>query len=897
MMNGKKLLAVFTAVMIWLLNINVFAVTADSAMSGIYSESYERDIELVKSLGIMKGYEDGSSGAERNITRMEFAAIIVRLLGNEDMARTYTKSIFSDVDDNSWGKGYVAVAHYLKYIDGNGDGTFGPDNNTTFDQAYKIMVSALGYKDDAQNIGGYPEGYLLMAGKLEITKGLESGDTYITRGAVARLITNSLGVKVLDAAEMDGREKHSQSKSDETLLEKLEFYRAEGILTAVYGINTGSGIVLNKNQIKIGNEIFDTVIADCSPYILKRVRYYAKKNEDGADTVCFMEERKYGKDELIVDAEDIDRDATTLSEFVYYNSVKNKFYTEKLPEDLIIIYNGDLVSTADYRVELLKPDSGSVMLIDSDDDGRYEYAVVYEYEDYVVEAVNLPKVYDIFSKTLYFDNAVTLGVFLDGTEVKLEDIQLGDVLSVAESINGERVRIEISRETVSGCIDIKSKDEAGRTVYTVDGTEYPFAGRYNREYENGSAKIKRLDVGDSVKLYLDVFGKIAASELTETGKSGAYGYLIDMYRGSRPEEVVVKLMTTENKMEIFNCTDRMVFGRNTASGYTTKRFYASEIYDMLRPNDKITMQIVKYSLDDKGRMTKLYLADKTRFSDNFSLDVSRNSRIYSNGVYGGKYILNNDTAWFDIPESGLYTDLFSAGHAPNFLKSNSYYTLELYDVEDNTVGAVFCKSTSPRYLTYESKVIVDKVNSPVMLIDKVTTAVVDDDEVYLCVSGYVDFEYVTVPVSRTVEGDPLAVNGLRRGAVIQYETNYAERKRAETSENLEVLWVYNTLHDFNITSGDFYRKWENTDIESNNAGIGTIYGIVTDVNFPYFTVRYNSPDGNEETALMQMGAQSAVYSYERGKWSKNEQRDVQVGETLFIRTRYNRIREIVLFKN
>ena len=51
----------------------------------------------------------------------------------------------------------------LSMLQGNGDGSFSPEEETTAEQAIKILVCALGYEPMAEEKGGYPTGYLTVA--------------------------------------------------------------------------------------------------------------------------------------------------------------------------------------------------------------------------------------------------------------------------------------------------------------------------------------------------------------------------------------------------------------------------------------------------------------------------------------------------------------------------------------------------------------------------------------------------------------------------------------------------------------------------------------------------------------------------------------------------------------
>lgn len=77
---------------------------------------------------ILNGYLDGSFKPENNITRAEFAKIIVSATDTFDSSAS---SVFSDVSDSDWYYSYVSTAYRLGYITGYPDGSFRPNDNIT----------------------------------------------------------------------------------------------------------------------------------------------------------------------------------------------------------------------------------------------------------------------------------------------------------------------------------------------------------------------------------------------------------------------------------------------------------------------------------------------------------------------------------------------------------------------------------------------------------------------------------------------------------------------------------------------------------------------------------------------------------------------------------------------
>lgn len=130
--------------------------------------SYEEAVEVLAELGILIGDDYGNFNPEDTITRAEAATIICRLLGIEDEAKAIRREVFSDVPVSHWSVGYVAKASELRIIIGHGDGTFGPDDPVTQEQIIKMLVCAWGYGQYAEEIAGWPTGYITVAEELGI---------------------------------------------------------------------------------------------------------------------------------------------------------------------------------------------------------------------------------------------------------------------------------------------------------------------------------------------------------------------------------------------------------------------------------------------------------------------------------------------------------------------------------------------------------------------------------------------------------------------------------------------------------------------------------------------------------------------------------------------------------
>lgn len=89
---------------------------------------------------VVEGTGNGWFSPDKNITRAEFAAILVRGLG---LDLESGETAFSDVKVADWYSGAIRAAHEYGLISGYDDGTFGPNDFITREQAMTIIAKAM----------------------------------------------------------------------------------------------------------------------------------------------------------------------------------------------------------------------------------------------------------------------------------------------------------------------------------------------------------------------------------------------------------------------------------------------------------------------------------------------------------------------------------------------------------------------------------------------------------------------------------------------------------------------------------------------------------------------------------------------------------------------------------
>ena len=147
--------------------------------------------------GIMSGYEDGTFKADRIVTRAEMAALICRLMGAEEYAQTYykgkTTDATQDVSANHWASGYIAFAVDYGIISGDGNGRFRPEDKVSYNEAYKLIVCAVGLDDEVEHVpGDWAKGYVEVACNYGINWNVLYLTDKLNRGDAAVMFYNAL---------------------------------------------------------------------------------------------------------------------------------------------------------------------------------------------------------------------------------------------------------------------------------------------------------------------------------------------------------------------------------------------------------------------------------------------------------------------------------------------------------------------------------------------------------------------------------------------------------------------------------------------------------------------------------------------------------------------------------
>lgn len=126
-----------------------YAIMAYSKTFADLAEHWSKqDVDLMISKHVVTGYPDDTFKPDANITRAEFAALLVRALGLEV---SQVEATFSDVNAEAWYAGPVETAKAAGLLSGYPDGTFKPNQTINRQEMAAMVASALsaaGYQSD-----------------------------------------------------------------------------------------------------------------------------------------------------------------------------------------------------------------------------------------------------------------------------------------------------------------------------------------------------------------------------------------------------------------------------------------------------------------------------------------------------------------------------------------------------------------------------------------------------------------------------------------------------------------------------------------------------------------------------------------------------------------------------
>lgn len=643
--NLKKVISSVAALTMVASSVAAFAVDFPDVES---TASYAQAVQELSALDVISGYDDGTFGPDKLVTRAEITKMIVDALAERSSAEASTESTkFADVSADHWAKGYINQGVANGFIAGMSDTEFDPDANVTYVQAQKMLVSAIGYETYAQAQGGWPTGYKTYAASLDITKGISgiTDSTELTRAQVAQMIDNAMGAPLCVIASWktewngtktpnlevrDGKE----GRAYETLFtEKHDAYKVYGRVTET----SKTGSVDNDKvtfQVEKADNFDDEEVKADSPvsedmyigdskadnYLRTYSQALIQKNDDDEFTILSIAAAAANKS-VTVASEDFDENKSTGEALYFFPAGTTKgstkyqldttngvtIYVNGVKQDSMAIYDAnDLESDKTLYGYLKNHETASVTLQKETEVGststsaKYNTVMISSYAtaivDEVIDKTNETSVnFDTYSTGIQAkmtvnkdDDNYTYSFKLDGKDIEAKDLQQNDVLNISYDTTGSfrdsNFYDVIVTRNVVEGVKCTSINDS-KGEYTIGGTKYKAAEGMDIDVETST----------EYSLYLDHFGRIAKADENSVSKN--YGVLKNIYKkagGDYMAQIITKNGTEEEyKVDSDNV--------KAYKSYLVKSDADGAVYDSTnKKTDAYPKQVVEYSVSSSS---------------------------------------------------------------------------------------------------------------------------------------------------------------------------------------------------------------------------------------------------------------------------------------------------------
>ena len=737
MKNFKKILCMFLAVALMVTSFAAVSVMAEETETTqtaetikfpdvLKSAKYATAVEVLNKLSIINGYEDGTFKPENNVSRAEFAALLLRMLGL-DQNLAPMEAPFPDVAADFWAAGTIGTAKRLGIITGYEDGTFGPLNNVAYEEALTMIIRAINYSNYSAPGELWYSSYLESARRLDIVKNaIGNVGSPASRACIAQFIYNTLEVYV----------RENDVITNQLIMEKhLGISKNEGIIASnSYTSLEAPDVNLKENEVMImdaetGNVATYSVenLADYDDEIGAKITYYSRQSKTSAyrEIVMFSVNRTVKKE--TIDASLIEKyDANYIS---YYKSLKSSSLSNlKLNEDNVVIYNGKLygnnasASKFAYVISDGKvPEVGQISALDRDNDGDYDVIFVDAYKHYAVSSV-VSSTYTVTDKITSTqgesvvldytdDNQVVSFVSASGNKLSFSSIRKNTAIAVKESNDNsgtKLITVVIMDKNVSGQVNAISADSL-----KVGSTEYEYSSI--AAWRNGGI-LETPEKGGKYTFFLDVNGKIFAYVKNESAEDGAkYGYIIDFRQdsGSSMDDapVYLQILTqTGSKQWIPMAKNTKINGTSIDGQYkdavNNTLVQSAKEQNLAGLANQGARQVIKYTLKTSGGTTVFDEIvtviddtnddtaggepedDELRMYGGFKSDeTAKYSTSGKQFAVGKNKVYLGSATVFVVPEDMSQTDDYKKGGTSDFKDGKSYY-IEAFDISSSKTAKV-----------------------------------------------------------------------------------------------------------------------------------------------------------------------------------------------------------------
>jgi hypothetical protein len=193
-------------------------------LSDIVGTRYETAVNVLLSLGIVNGYDDNTFRPNSNVTRAQFAKMLVEATKIEPTDDSAPLS-FSDLADSHWAYNYIRTAVQNGLINGYPEGLFKPDNSVTYAESMAMILRAMKLEETMLD-RSWPTGYINEAKRIGLLESVEyagpnveanRGETAISLYNMISLLNSGRNLSELSATYAKGGATVTLKQTKDTL--------------------------------------------------------------------------------------------------------------------------------------------------------------------------------------------------------------------------------------------------------------------------------------------------------------------------------------------------------------------------------------------------------------------------------------------------------------------------------------------------------------------------------------------------------------------------------------------------------------------------------------------------------------------------------------------------------
>ena len=636
-----------------------------ASYADVTSKQNEEAIEVLKTVGIMVGDENGKFNPEAKVTRNEMAVVMCNLL-DYTVASYKGTSPFTDVPE--WAEPYVAACYTNGITSGYDKVTYGGNDTVTTGQAALMLLKALGYFQYSADFGS---DWLVETTKNGSTAGLFDGvatgaKEALTRNDVAQMVLNALeadlvkaekngsDVQVGDIVISGGKATYDSRTGTDSKYAKIDSTKVDGKYTIQLGEDLYDGDLVKADG---ADDDFDRPSVKWT-YENKEIGTYA----DDADAVYTATVEKQDLYDLVGsdvynDLKNGDADFTVVKDGVAQDVKLSDYIVKNNDDDA----SKDVIKKGATTEVFIDDDSNDVVItvinsyvaqVDGDYDKNDEELELKELDESPVNAKDY---------TLSSDDFDYLDSYSD------EDYVL------VTKANGEIKTIALA-ETVEGKVTAYTE----KKNVTVDGTKY----EYSKNYTKAVDEEMKYDLNEAYTVVLDANGYVIYTDGTAGHNDYVYVAKMDYAGGAKKSlegdayfiDGTNKVITIDNDEDFDARTYGNWYSYNEKSNgkyeleaiptdKDTDTFYGSVKHDtetgekakgIVTENGKSTVYVNDTNTSGSGKVDKVKANNDTIFVVNDDDDVTAYTGIKNvpditaknskNGAVTVAVVMDNDYA-------------------------------------------------------------------------------------------------------------------------------------------------------------------------------------------------------------------------------------------------------------